>query len=254
MSSTHNAIKFSARVSDCPQLDPAKMDKFKRKYLDYTYLEHDSEEGKLRMRTLENVIDLQYKRWEWAQGNQWKYINALRLAQFSDENIQDMCNARRPLCFPSAALYEEFCASLGELAERVEKEMGWRNVRFVQTGSSVVGFSTNPLKGVADRPTRITSVEKSDLDVVIVAEMGDFLGGEGEKKEYLGHRYPTTRARGESGTRVGCKPSRCGEAIKEWAAVWSAKMGGGIQLTFDTDPNPSIPPWESWVPIPHKAN
>jgi hypothetical protein len=205
-----------------------------------------------RNSTNEIVTALQYKRWDWAQGNIWKYVNVLRVEEFTDDAIQDMCNATRPLAFKTVRLHAEFCSALGELAHNLERVHGWRNVRFIQTGSSVVGFSTNPLKGVADRPTKITSIESSDVDIVIVAEgLPKWIR---EKKEegakFLGRSYPTTRSPLKSGERVGCKKPEEISQIKEWYEIWSVKLGGGVQVTFDTDENPEIPPWESWVPIP----
>jgi len=200
------------------------------------------------------VAELQFKRWSWATGHQWTYVNTLRIQKFSDANIQSMCDGVRPLCFSGEEIHKEFCTTLGNLGRALEKEMGWKNVRFVQTGSSVVGFSTNPLKGVAERPTKITSLDKSDVDVVIVAEgLNEWIvKSRTEKKPFIGRDFPTTRCIDKYGNRAACrKPEDVCEPLKEWVAVWSKKLDGGVQITFDTEANPTIPPWESWVPI-HK--
>jgi len=164
-----------------------------------------------------------------------------------------MCDGHRPLCFSGVDLHSEFCQSLGRLAADLENQMGWKNVRFVQTGSSVVGFSTNPLKGLAERPTKLTSLDKSDVDVVIVADgLNEWLEkAREEKKTFLGRNFPTTRTPTTFGYRVACKkPEEVCDPLKEWVATWSKKLGGGVQITFDTESHPSIPPWESWIPIP----
>jgi len=199
---------------------------------------------------------LQYKRWEWARGHEWDYLTTLRIRGFSDENIQAMCEGKRPLCFVNHAEHEEWCKSLGELAKDLEHQFGWKNVQFVQTGSSVVGFSTNPMKGVADRPTKITTTDVSDVDLVIVGSgIKEFLEEKAKKLgKPLGHSFPSTRTKtGAFGLRVGCRaPEEVGDKLKNWYDIWATKFEkrGGLQITFDTDPAPHIPPWESWVHTP----
>jgi len=247
-----NARKFNVLVSEIPVIPQEKLERFKHKHINDSYIhDHNCSEAKARNATCQLVADLQYQRWAWAEGNQWKYINVLRANQFSDDNIQDMCNATRPLAFSTRQLHEEYCKSLGELAKDLEKEYGWKNIRFIQTGSSVVGFSTNPLKGLADRPTKITSVDSSDVDVVIVAEgLKEWLDKcHAEGKKFLGHEYPTTRTQTTFGHRKGCKTPTDVDVIKDWWEVWSKKLSGGVQITFDTEPHPKIPPWESWIQI-----
>jgi len=194
---------------------------------------------------------LQYKRWEWAQGHAWDYITTLRLSKFTDDNIQAMASGLRPLCFKGPDEHAEWCKSLGELGKDLETQFGWKNVRFVHTGSSVVGFSTNPMKGVADRPTKITTLDASDVDLVIVGEgIKEFI----EKKEKetgkdIGHKFPSTRQKHSPfGLRVGCRhPEDISDKLNNWYNAWAGKFTGGLQITFDTDPDPRIPPWESWI-------
>jgi len=248
-----NATKFSTQVGDVPRIAPEELEKFKTKHIVNTYIEdHDSEEAKKRTESNEKIAESQFKRWAWAVGHQWAYINTLRAQNFSDDSIQAMCDGVRPLCFTSPELHSEFCKSLAELAKALEHELGWKNVRFVQTGSSVVGFSTNPLKGLPHKPTKITSVESSDVDVVIVAEgLHDWLTKSAEQgKTFLGRNYPTTRTRHTFGKRASCKkPEEVCEPLNHWYSTWSKKFGGGLQVTFDTEEQPVIPPWESWIPI-----
>jgi len=197
-----------------------------------------------------------YKRWDWARGHEWDYITTLRVRGFSDDNIQAMVSGVRPLCFTGPEEHAEWCKSLGELAKDLEKEFSWKNVQFVHTGSSVVGFSTNPFKGVADRPTKITTTDSSDVDLVIVGEgVKEFIEQKTKQlgKE-IGHSFPSTRQKtGELGLRVGCRrPEDISDKLKNWYDIWATKFEkrGGLQITFDTDPNPHIPPWESWIHTP----
>jgi len=249
MAAKLNAKKFSVTVTDVPQVPEESQDSFRKEHINDTYLDHHSEEAKARG----NAAVLQFKRWEWAQGNQWSYINCLRLQKFSDVNIQAMADGLRPLCFTGPEIHSEFCHSLGEVAKALETELGWKNVRFIHTGSSVVGFSTNPLKGIADRPTKITSVDSSDVDVVVVADgIKEWIDkAKGEHSKALGHDFPSTRTRTTAGMRVGCwEPALVSPSLANWYDTWKVKLHGGVQLTFDTDSNPTIPPWESWIPIP----
>lgn len=254
--------KFNSLVSDVPKPDlydsyVRDKDAFLKYHIDTTYHHGDEEEKKRTMETLdkqnEYIRSIQFKRWEWARGHEWDYYTTLRLRGFSDDNIQAMASGLRPLCFDGPDEHAEWCKSLGELGKDLETQFGWKNVRFVHTGSSVVGFSTNPMKGVADRPTKITTRDGSDVDLVIVGEgVKEFV----EKKEHelgkkIGHSFPSTRQKhGEFGLRIGCRhPEDISDKLKNWYDIWAAKFEkkGGLQITFDTDPNPSIPPWESWI-------
>ena len=67
-------------------------------------------------------------------------INMLRCYGYTDAAIGAMLNGT-PLCYSSTATFHHLCADLGELARDIERELGWSAVRFVQTGSTVVGFS-----------------------------------------------------------------------------------------------------------------
>ena len=67
-------------------------------------------------------------------------------------------------------MHNELKGDLKDLAKKIETELGWSNVRFVQAGSSVPGYSSNPCKGLAYLPSKITSPDKSDVDIVVVAK------------------------------------------------------------------------------------
>jgi len=246
-----NAKKFTVTVSFVPPVPAEEVAKFTADHINDSYVDSHAFPDQAKA-LIDKRVELQYKRWEWAQGNQWKYINALRIAGFPDVAIQSMCDGLRPLCFTTPEIHQEFCTSLSHLGKKLEEELGLKNVRFVQTGSSVVGFSTNPLKGVADRPTKLTSTKKSDVDVVILADnLMDFINKSTEsKKPFIGKKYPTTRSQTTTGNRVSCsEPKEVCPGLKEWYDIWFVKLAGGIQITLDTEANPTIPPWESWIPI-----
>jgi hypothetical protein len=239
-------------VSKVPLIPSNEEDDFKKQYVNQSYVAYESDEGKER---LANVVDLMWKRWDWLQKheNLCTYVNMLRVQNHTDEAIQAMCDGKRPMCFARQRVYQNFCSSLADLRGKMEKELGWSDIRFGQTGSSVPGFSQNPVKGFADRPSKITSAKKSDVDIFIVAkgakELYETLEAKGEKIKI----YPTTSNRSTPreerrwwGKGDDFVVAKC---LKPFQDSWGSKLCGGVQFTIQMSPNPSIAPWEIFLPI-----
>merc|ERR1712061_369811 len=93
----------------------------------------------------------------------------LRKAGFEDTDIQLCMRREKPLDFVSMEEYVECKADLMQAAARIEKRTGITHIRFVQQGSSVTGFSTNPLKGERFVPTHLYHAG-SDTDFRLTGE------------------------------------------------------------------------------------
>lgn len=217
--------------------------------------DYDSDDAQARIGTTKVVRALQFKRWKWAVENISVYVNMLRAAGHSDEAIIGMFKGR-PLCFAKQENYDEFQAALAKLGAEVEAQCGWQQVEFIVTGSSVAGFSQNPLKGFADRPSKITSTSKSDVDICLLADgVKDWVARcKSEGKAYPERMYPTTESQHTSSMRFGVKDlANVCEALGAFHKQWSEKLAGGLQITFAED-NLDIPPWEARIPLTQVAN
>lgn len=231
-------------ISPIPAED---QEEFKKEHIDMTYLHWGTPEADERAK---NCRELQFARWNWACNNIDKYVNTLRLTGFSDQRIQNMLDGT-PLCFKSHEVYRELRTALKKLATDIEKELGWDGVGFIITGSSVPGFSQNPCKGVADRPTRITDEHSSDVDICIVGNGVDMFMTERTQNEEKPSPicFSTTCSPTSSATRYGIRNfGDVSKVIEEFHKVWTEKLSGGLQLTFAEDDAPT-PPWEARINI-----
>ncbi len=238
---------LKVNTKSVPPIPENQLEEFKRKYTSNTYI-HDGEAG--FDDRLKNAIEIQYKRWDWMQAHPDIYVNMLRVSGHKDENIQACVDGKRPLCFLNADLYREFTLDLNDLKQSIERETEFKNVRFVQAGSSVAGFSNNPLKGLRDIPSKITDAGKSDVDVVIVAKgVKEFIDRQKNNNIPL-REYPSTTSRkGAQEIRFGLKHWEAIPSIKDWIEKWKVIMGGGVQITLQ-EADPVLPPWEPYIVLP----
>lgn len=256
----YHAIKLKTRptrplfpndrpVSTIKHIPEEEIQAFKEKYIDMSSIDdYGSPEAKERLNPSGKVRDTQYKRWEWACSNFDIYVNMLRVMGHPDGAIQRMIDGV-PLCFRSAEVMEELKESLKSLKVELEKENGWGNVGFVITGSSVPGFSQNPMKGKELVPTRITSTESSDVDICILGDGVEVFVHKLRKSGIWTRSYPTTCSRTRSGLRHGVDWSILESgALGEFFSLWKNKLEGGLQLTFAED-NMDLPPWEIEVSL-----
>jgi len=240
-------------VNDVAPVDEEQKAAFHQKYLNKEYHKEDRERGK-------NSVKIQYIRWDWAVHNISTYVNVLRVAGHEDTNIQAMFDGR-PMCWKAQAIWDEFRAALGVLEVQIETEMGWDAVQFVHCGSSVPGFSQNPFKGLRDLPSKVTDPNKSDVDICIVGNgVNDhFTKLEDEIQKDLAHtmsisHYPSTSCQYTRGMRFGLQPTLEGfsKCIHDFHKTWSAKLPGGLQITF-AEEDSGIPPWEIYIQTIKKA-
>jgi len=237
---------FEKNVADVKALVEANMEDFKAKFIDSSKKDPTSEEGKAVLASTAAARKIQYTRWRWAQANIDTYINQLRVSGFSDEAIQNMLDGV-PLCFENRDHFQEFCAAGAELCHNLSQEQTrLLDIHIVATGSSVTGFSQNPLKGKRDQPTKMTSVKKSDVDICIVADgVSDWISRLGFQDVPF-RVYPSTAGPNRSSNRYGLKPSsfeNISQVLFEFYQLWSEKLTGGLQITFQ-DKGSGIPPWE----------
>lgn len=245
--STKPKFPAKASVKDINPVPETDHESFKSAHINMDKLDYDHPEAVRRFKVERT---LQYQRWEWACNNLHTYVNMLRLSGFTDEKIQAMIEGT-PLCFESPEAYREMRVALKKLSNDISQEMGWRNVSFVITGSSVAGFSQNPLKGFAVQPSRITCAKSSDVDICIVASgvnqtmIKRIKAGHDEpKRSFVTTCSPTT-----SSTRFGLWDiSAVSKCVHDFHKTWDEKLPGGLQFTFSEDENPT-PPWETRIDI-----
>ncbi|CAN8062308.1 unnamed protein product [Agarophyton chilense] len=228
----------------------AEREAFKEKYISTTKASWNSPEGKELCK--DNGRPVMYARWRWALANMDTYINMLRVYGHSDEKIARMLRGI-PMCMDSEAAYNELREALKALAVRIGDELNWKNVGFVFTGSSVPGFSQNPLKGFKDLPSKITDPKKSDVDICIVADGVNVTvannHSDGDEFNEPKWAFPTTQTEITSGMRFGCKNLReFSKTAADFYDKWSVKLPGGLQFTFCED-DTDIPPWEARINI-----
>jgi len=242
---------FRGNVKDVKPICEAAKEAFKKKYTSKEYKDYHSNFAKSISKT-RKVRKIQYNRWRWAQANMETYINELRVSGFSDTQIQDMLNGC-PLCFAGPTEYMEFSAACSQLCRQLESaDNHFRNIRVVVTGSSVPGFSQNPMKGITNQPSKITSPAKSDVDICFVVDgVTDWIKSLKLTPEQ--HRlFPSTCAPHASTTRVGLKGDAFAEFVpkelSEFYTLWGEKLSGGLQITFQ-DSGADLPPWEIYMPI-----
>ena len=140
------------KVKKVPHLNPEDVEEFKKQYISNAYLHEGDAEFKER---LDNSKSIMFTRWDWLQQNGATYVNMLRVSNHPDENIQQCLDGKRPLCFTNKVIYKEFIKDLRLLKKSLEAETSLTNVRFVQTGSSVPGFSNNTFKGVREGASKM---------------------------------------------------------------------------------------------------
>lgn len=197
----------------------------------------------------EDVRRLQYARWTWATRpeNFTTLVNLCRAAGHVDGRIAAALERRCPLSFGSSVQFERFCRGIRDLRAKLHREMGWRRVRFVLTGSAVPCFSQNPCKGAMCQPTKICSASSSDTDLVIQTD---------DWTPPANARYfPTTCSPSTTSRRWPLpRPKEDGDVISQqlngvirpFAVAWARDLPGGLQLTLGSVTDP-IPPWEMYI-------
>ncbi|PXF43489.1 hypothetical protein BWQ96_06782 [Gracilariopsis chorda] len=248
----HTRPLFSTNVelSSIPKVPENEVEAFKEKYINTNKLKWGTPEATERCES--NGRPVQYLRWRWALDNFDTYINMLRVYGHDDEKIGLMLKGV-PMCLKSREAFDELRTALKKLSVEIAEEMEWKNVGFVFTGSSVPGFSQNPLKGLRDIPSKITDPKKSDVDICIVADGINVsvakCHSDGDQFLEPKYAFPTTVNEITSGMRFGCKD--LAEFCKSAAAFyekWSEILPGGLQFTFCED-DTDIPPWEARINI-----
>jgi len=238
-------VKFMVTVSEVPPPPTGEaLEKFKSQYLNND--EFPDERRSERVKDEDEVRVLQFKRLEWARDNVHTYISMLRLSGHKDSYIQAMCDGACPLGADPECM-STFCAGLPSFAEKLEKELGWKGARFVQTGSSILGYSQNPMKGFANQPSKITNMSSSDVDICIVAEGAPAYYEQLEKDGKEVWRMPTHLEDGQ-GLRFGVANSDDNPSIiRDWCEKWKSTFPGGLQVTVQQELDPKLPLWESWI-------
>ncbi len=191
------------KVADVPR--PPDLGPVAAANLSNAYLKASDPEAQAR---LGDSRSIQFSRWNYAVANVTDYINVLRSAGHSDERIQAMLDGT-PLVFPSADAYRQLRVALAVLKPVIEKAMGWRFLHFVMAGSSVPGFSQNPLKGHRDKPSKIADPNKSDVDICIAADGVNRTVAKNREQHGAGSEpqrtYITTCSAHLTGVRYGCR-------------------------------------------------
>ena len=235
-------------VKSVKPIPESEIEEFKSKHLSNAYIHEGEESFKERM---DKAAELMFKRWDWLNKNPEIYVNMLRVKGFTDEQIQDCLDGKRPLSFKTVDIHKEFCLDMKKLGKDLEKELGLKGVWFAQTGSAVPGYSSNPCKGHADVPSKITDPDNSDIDIVVIAYGVKAFVQKMEKEKKKIKPFPCINKREGKQTEVRYGSRHLEEVSKsldDWAKKWTEKLKGGVQVTFQ-EGNPIFAPWELPVPI-----
>lgn len=221
---------------------------FAAKYLSDAYL-HAGDPG--YEDRLARCVELQFARWAWANDNLDTYVNMLRVSGHADQKITDMAVHGIPMSFADAGQYGAFKFALLHLREALgSEENGLDAIGFVHTGSSVPGFSTNPLKGFAELPSKITKVGRSDIDLVFVAVGIDAAAARLAEQGRTWRRYATTMCDGSETKRYSVQPADIellSPLTHAFVQRWQEELGADIQLTLHERPGVAFAPWENPV-------
>lgn len=244
----HSLIEID--VSKVEALKPEEKEEFKKNYCSDICLHPDNKGYKER---LDNAAQIMYERYNWLENNKDKYVNMLRIKGFSDKEIQEALSGRKPFCFKSRNLFDEFCEDLVTLKMNMEKASEFKEVIFFQAGSSVTGFSNNPLKGLEKIPSKITQQANTHYDIVIAAtNVKDYFKKIKSKKPEIKFREYSciSNEKGATDKRYALKNISdldC-KSLEAFHEKWAKKLNVELQITFQ-DGRPEIPPWELEIPL-----
>ncbi len=192
---------------------------------------------------MKNSSEIQWARWQWMNDNPIDYVNLMRQQGYLDEDIQHMLSRKKPLDFDSIEDFEQFKSEVRELQGQLTADYQLKNLRFIQQGSSITGFSTNPRKGDRDIPNYIfNKAEGSDLDFRIHAD----------NIESIYDPNKGIELKTQPGLEIRLiEPSSAGVVVPElitFADVWKTKIKQDMQFTLVLDYNKEFEPkhwdWE----------
>ena len=97
-----------------------------------------------------------------------KFVNILRINGFEDNCIQEAFNGIKPLTIKTKETFDQFCERIFTLKAELKKIFKIKNLKVAIIGSSLYGFSNNPLKGLKEIPSNIAKYETCDFDFVFI--------------------------------------------------------------------------------------
>jgi len=163
----------------------------------------------------------------------------MRKAGISDESIEAMSLRIYPLGFSSEEQYLEYKDNILSVLKEFEDSSSISNLRIIQQGSYVAGYSSNPRKGMRSIPTHIYN-EESDLDFR--------LSGTGIK-EYINSNdlHPEVKLYFPDLVEPD-QLSVVFPQLEDCLETWRKKLGRGIQVTISMKLGPEFEPlpwdWE----------
>ena len=115
-----------------------------------------------------NSSEIVFARWQWILNNMEKYVNILRINGFKDTCIKEAFLGIKPLIIKTKEHFGQFCERIFTLKSELKKSYKIKNLKVAMIGSSLYGFSNNPLKGSKDIPSNIAKCETCDFDFVFI--------------------------------------------------------------------------------------
>lgn len=116
----------------------------------------------------DNASEIVFSRWNWILENNEKFVNILRINGFQDDCIQEAFNGIKPLTIKTKETFDQFCERIFLLKEILMATYKIKELRVAIIGSSLYGFSNNPLKGGKEIPSNIAKIETCDFDFVFI--------------------------------------------------------------------------------------
>jgi hypothetical protein len=179
---------------------------------------------------MENSKEIQWRRWEWMNRNPETYVNLMREQGENDADIQQMLSRQKPLDFDNLVDFEAFKIDVKSLKLQLTEAYELAALRFIQQGSSITGFSTNPVKGDRDVPNYIyNKAEGLDLDFRVYSQNLQDLYDQSNNIEL--------KSRPELSVRL-VEPSSARDLMPElqsFIEIWKPRLNSEIQFTLVLD-------------------
>lgn len=179
--------------------------------------------------------EIQEARWDWIRDHPATYINMLRESGISDKDIQAMSLRQKPLDFKTR---EQYLTFQSQFRDAFFQDTELVDAVFVQQGSSVAGYSSNPRKGDRFIPNYLFGKD-SDIDIKVSSEgLADVLRRHPRASELKFKEFDPDILEPESVPLVFPK-------LSEVTNRWSKKLKRPIQVIVFTQPDRlTIKPWD----------
>lgn len=201
----------------------------------------------------ENSIQIVFDRWDWIVNNTEEYVNMLRINGFSDENIQECFEGQRPLTMNDIETFNQFCDRIFTLKNELKKRYKIKNLKVAIIGSSLYGFSNNPLKGDKTIPSNIARSETCDFDFVFIGIGIDELLKKFSDSEDNIKSFQYVNCNKQKGVRYKVKNLEENmKIVYEWKKEMKNFLNKKIRIYFQEGEG-NLAPWEAFIELNNSA-